>query len=132
MALVIDVHIEKGNLKITGEIPVTSSAEELKAFVGEIKLQLLGDMDIENLPSSGIIRHDLTEAEAARYIGRSKSFLQKCRRDGRNGGRLRGPKYTRDSQRIIRYPVDELDKWLASRNRYQAGCEEHDYSEDRR
>ena len=36
----------------------------------------------------------------------------------------RFPKYTRDSERSIRYPLEELDKWLASRALYEATCEE--------
>jgi hypothetical protein len=71
----------------------------------------------------GFRSKELTEAEAAVYIGRSKSFLRKCRGEGSAGGRQRGPKFTRDSARTIRYPVDELDKWLSSRARYGANCE---------
>jgi hypothetical protein len=66
----------------------------------------------------------LNEKDAAKYIGRSVSFLRSCRYDGKKSGQSRGPKYTRDSQRCIRYPVKELDKWLENRYLYGACCEE--------
>lgn len=130
MGLVLDVYIDKGNLKILGELPVTSDPQEIRAFLSEIKYRLLGDKNIDDL-APGLMHRELTEEEAAKYIGKSRSFLQKCRREGRRSGKLRGPKYTRDTSRTIRYPVDELERWLASRERYEFGCEERDYSEDR-
>lgn len=124
MTSMVNVSVDHGFLRVLGEIAVASSKEELEAFVAEINWKLLGDQKISKLPSFGLAARELTEADAAIYIGRSKSFLRKCRIEGRVGKRQRGPKYTRDSQRSIRYPVDELDKWLASRNRYEAVCEE--------
>jgi hypothetical protein len=119
----INVSVDKGCLRLTGEIPVASSKEDLEVFVLDIKQKLLGDRKMPRLPSFGLAKRELTEAEAAIYIGRSKSFLRKCRAEGNAGGRQRGPKYTRVSERTIRYPVDELDKWLASRAKYGANCE---------
>jgi hypothetical protein len=119
----IDVCVDKGCLRVTGEIPVVSSREDLEAFVSEISLRLLGDKKAPKLPSFGLSTRELTEADAAVYIGRSKSFLRKCRVEGGAGSGQRGPKYTRDSARCIRYPVDELDRWLASRAKYEANCE---------
>lgn len=120
----VNVSIERGCLRVVGEISVGSSVEELEAFVADINMKLLGDKREPKLPSFGLITKELTESDAAIYIGRSKSFLRKCRLDGKSGKRPRGPKYTRDSARCIRYPVEELDKWLASRMRYEACCEE--------
>jgi hypothetical protein len=123
MESAINVCVDKGCLRLVGEIPVASSREDLEAFVLDIRLKLLGDKKMPKLPSFGLRSKELTETEAAMYIGRSKSFLRKCRVDGNAGGRQRGPRYTRDSARTIRYPVDELDKWLASRAKYETNCE---------
>ena len=124
MTSAINVSVDKGFLRVIGEVPVASSKEELEAFVAEIGWQLLGDKECIKTPSFGLGVKELTEAEAAIYIGRSKSFLRSCRREGKKGKRPRGPKYTRDSERSIRYPVEELDRWLASRSLYEAACEE--------
>jgi hypothetical protein len=119
----INVSVDKGCLRLVGEIPVASSRENLEAFILDISQKLLGNKKMPKLPSFGLRSKELTEAEAAIYIGRSKSFLRKCRTKGSAGGGQRGPRYTRYSERTIRYPVDELDKWLASRERYEANCE---------
>lgn len=124
MTSAINVSVEKGFLRVIGEIPVTSSKEELEAFVSDINWRLLGDKQTPKAPSFGLRTRELTEADAAIYIGRSRSFLRSCRHEGKRGKRPRGPKYTRDSARSIRYPVEELDKWLAGRALYEATCEE--------
>ena len=124
MTSMINVAVDKGFLRVVGEIPIASSKEELEAFIAEINWQLLGDKECSKTPSFGLAVKELTETDAAIYIGRSKSFLRACRREGKKGKRPRGPKYTRDSERSIRYPVSELDKWLASRALYEAVCEE--------
>lgn len=123
MESAINVSVDKGCLRLVGEIPVASSKEDLEVFVLDIKQKLLGDRKMPRLPSFGLAKRELTEAEAAIYIGRSKSFLRKCRAEGNAGGNQRGPKFTRVSERTIRYPIDELDKWLASRAKYGANCE---------
>ena len=120
----INVSVDKGFLRVIGEISIASSKEELEAFVAEIHGKLLGDKEFSKAPSFGLATKELCEADAAIYIGRSKSFLRSCRREGKKGKRPRGPKYTRDSVRSIRYPIEELDKWLASRALYEASCEE--------
>jgi hypothetical protein len=123
MESAVSVCVDKGCLRVIGEIPVISGKEGLEAFLSEISLRLLGDKKMPKLRSFGVTAKELNEAEAAVYIGRSKSFLRKCRMEGNIGKHQRGPKYTRDSVRTIRYPVDELDKWLASRKKYEANCE---------
>jgi hypothetical protein len=125
MESAVNVCVEKGCLRIVGEIPVTSNKEEMEKFMSEISLQILGDKKVprRKLPSFGCTTQELTESEAAVYIGRSKSFLRKCRINGGVGKRYRGPKYTRVSERCIRYPVDELDKWLENRAKYETNCE---------
>lgn len=124
MTSAINVSVEKGFLRVVGEIPVTSTKEELEGFILEINCRLLGNKEMPKAPSFGLCTRELTEADAAIYIGRSRSFLRSCRHEGKKGKRPRGPKYTRDSERSIRYPVVELDKWLASRALYEASCEE--------
>ena len=123
MESAISVYVDRGCLRVIGEIPVASSKEDLENFLSEISLKLLGDKKMPKLRSFGLSAKELTEADAAIYIGRSRSFLRKCRIEGNVGKHQRGPKYTRDSKRTIRYPIDELDKWLASRKKYEANCE---------
>jgi hypothetical protein len=121
----VNVSVDNGFLRVIGEIPVISDKSDLEAFVSEIYFRLLGSKKIPHkLPSFGITRRELTESEAAVYIGRSKSFLRQCRVYGGTGKRPRGPKYTRDSARSIRYPIEELDKWLQSRARYEVKAED--------
>lgn len=119
----INVCVEQGCLRVIGEIPVSSGKEGLEAFLSDLSFKLLGNKKTPKLHSFGQSQRVLTESEAAVYIGRSKSFLRKCRTKGGAGDGIRGPKFTRDGQRGIRYPVAELDKWLASRKTYEANCE---------
>lgn len=122
----VNVCVEHGCLRIVGEIPVTSSKKDLEVFLSEISLKLLGEKKTPQLRLFGQTKKELTETEAAIYIGRSKSFLRKCRCEGKAGTSRRGPKFTRDSPRSIRYPVDELDKWLAGRRKYEINEIEQD------
>ncbi|MDR3281253.1 MAG: hypothetical protein LBT23_12180 [Synergistaceae bacterium] len=119
----VRVFVERGRLRVVGEIPVVSGRAELEAFVSEITVKLLGDNKKIKRPPFALLTKELTEAEAAIYIGHSRSFLKKCRIYGRAGGHMRGPKFTRDTRRCIRYPIEELDKWLANRVRYETNCE---------
>jgi hypothetical protein len=52
-----------------------------------------------------------TEAEAAEYIGMSRSFLRQARMNGQLKNRTPAPRYVRIF-RSIRYLVDDLDAWL--------------------
>jgi hypothetical protein len=111
----IDVRVNQGLLEIACEISIASSKEELEEFVAEIYFKLLGS---KKLPRSSLIgkpvSKELTEREAAIYIGRSINFLRKCRMAKYAGDKnFQGPQYTRLSERNIRYPIEELDKWLA-------------------
>jgi hypothetical protein len=123
----INIHIEGGYLQISGQIPVLNAGGEIESFVRELKFQLFGEEQPEksNHPNP-LAPKDLNEKNAAKYIGRSVSFLRDCRYKGKNNGQERGPKYTRDSERCIRYPVKELDKWLEKRKLYSSCCEEMD------
>jgi hypothetical protein len=119
----VRVFVERGCLRVIGEIPVVSDRAELEAFISEINVKLLGDEKKPKRQALALVTKELTEAEAAIYIGHSRSFLKKCRIYGSVDGHTRGPKFTKDTRRCIRYPVDELDKWLASRAKYEANCE---------
>jgi hypothetical protein len=120
----ISIHIEGGFLQIRGQIPVVNANEEIEFFVQELKFQLFGDAQAKKDQSAALAPKDLDEKDAAKYIGRSVSFLRGCRYSGQNKGKDRGPKYTRVSPRCIRYPVHELDKWLENCRLYGACCEE--------
>jgi hypothetical protein len=52
-----------------------------------------------------------TEAQAAEYIGMSRSFLRQARMNGDLDNRTPGPPYIRIG-RSIRYLLDDLDAWL--------------------
>jgi hypothetical protein len=119
----VKVYVERGCLRVIGEIPVVSNKDALEAFVSEICMKLLGDGKKPKRVSLALRSKELTEADAAIYIGHSRSFLKKCRIYGSIDGFTRGPKFTRDTRRCIRYPIDELDKWLASRAKYETNCE---------
>jgi hypothetical protein len=122
----VSIHIEGGHLQISGQIPVINAGAELESFIRELKFQLFGDAQTKGVNEQpvSIAPKDLDEKDAAKYIGRSVSFLRDCRYGGKNKGKRRGPKYTRISQRCIRYPVQELDKWLESHSLYGSCCEE--------
>jgi hypothetical protein len=119
----VNISVSRGCLRLIGEIPLASSEEDLEAFMSEISLQLLGHRQLPKLPSFGMERKELTEAEAAVYIGRSRSFLRRCRIYGKAGNCHRGPKFTKYGKRTTRYPIDELDKWLENQERYETNCE---------
>ena len=42
---------------------------------------------------------------------------------GKVGNCQRGPKFIKYGTRTIRYPIDELDKWLANQAKYETNCE---------
>ncbi|GHV57975.1 hypothetical protein FACS1894216_22600 [Synergistales bacterium] len=119
----VSVYVENGCLKVIGEIPVAGDRGAFDAFIAAIIMKLLGDSKKPKLQSFSPAARELAERDASIYIGRSRAFLKKCRLEGSTGGRPRGPKFTRESARCVRYPIDELDKWLAGRARYETNCE---------
>lgn len=56
-------------------------------------------------------RRGLSEAEAAHYIGMSRSFLRQARMDGRRLNRTLGPPFSKIGRRVL-YLQDDLDAWL--------------------
>ena len=69
------------------------------------------DTDHTDDPSATHDRRALTEAEAATYIGMSRSFLRQDRMNGHREGRTPGPPFVRIG-RAIRYLKDDLGAWL--------------------
>ncbi len=55
------------------------------------------------------MKHLLSVREAAHYLGISKSWLDKQRTTGG------GPRYIRVTHRSVRYDVEDLEAWVASR-----------------
>lgn len=53
----------------------------------------------------------LTEYEAAKFIGMSRSYLRQSRMNGNREGRTPAPPWLKIG-RSIRYRVDDLDSWL--------------------
>jgi predicted DNA-binding transcriptional regulator AlpA len=53
-----------------------------------------------------------TEAEAASYIGMSRSYLRQCRMDRDRVNRTPGPRWIQIGKRSIRYLKEDLDSWL--------------------
>ena len=56
-------------------------------------------------------RRGLSEAEAADYIGMSRSFLRQARMDGKRVNRTPGPPFTKIGRKVL-YLKDDLDTWL--------------------
>ena len=53
----------------------------------------------------------LGEAEAAKYLGVSRSYLRKARMDGAVGNRTPGPPFIRFGT-MVRYDRADLDTWI--------------------
>jgi len=51
------------------------------------------------------------EAEAARYLGMSRSFLRQSRMDGNRNGRTPAPPWIQIG-RTVRYDTEDLDRWI--------------------
>jgi hypothetical protein len=124
MANDISIYVEGGYLQIVCQIPVTSTTDDMAAFLEELRFQMLGSEQNANVKTIAYALKELNEKDAARYIGRSLSFLRSFRLNGKGKRQENGPKYTRDTARCVRYPVKELDKWLANRKLYASSCEE--------
>ncbi len=56
-------------------------------------------------------RRGRSEAEAADYIGMSRSFLRQARMDGKRLNRTPGPPFTKIGRKVL-YLKDDLDAWL--------------------
>jgi hypothetical protein len=67
----IDVRVVRGVLKVTGEIPVSSTKEEIEDFISEIHLMLAGSKELPARGAKkprGVTPKEMTEADAAIYI----------------------------------------------------------------
>lgn len=58
-----------------------------------------------------ILPRALSEIEAARYIGMSRSFLAQSRMEGQRDNRTPAPPFIKIG-RSVRYLRDDLDQWL--------------------
>ena len=58
-----------------------------------------------------VTRRGLSEAEAADYIGMSRSFLRQARMDGKRINRTPGPPFTKIGRKVL-YLRDDVDRWL--------------------
>ena len=124
MASNINIYVEGGYLQISCQVPIASTTDDLAAFIEELKFHMLGSGNNTNVKSIAYAPRELNEKDAAKYIGRSLSYLRSFRLNGKNRRKESGPKYTRDTARCVRYPVKELDKWLENRRLYSSSCEE--------
>lgn len=59
-----------------------------------------------------------TEAEAAIYIGMSRSFLRQGRMNGELKNRTPSPQWITVGSRSIRYLKEDLDAWIDSHPKY--------------
>ncbi len=67
--------------------------------------------NIQMRQASRLQRRGLCEAEAAHYVGMSRSFLRQARMDGRRLNRTPGPPFTKIGRKVL-YLKDDLDRWL--------------------
>lgn len=96
-----------------------SLEESLQLLTTEIKqlillLKINNELLQENTskPAPSIKRNKtLSEAEAAKYIGMSRSFLAQDRMNGYRQNRTKGPSAIKIGRKIL-YDIDELDSWL--------------------
>lgn len=84
-------------------------------------------MEKERLESKSKTSHQsaqtlITEADAARYIGMSRSFLRMGRCYGTLRGHTPGPPYHKIGRRAIRYHIEDLDRWLDQHRHDPAGA----------
>ena len=66
---------------------------------------------IDNKVNISVEPYVLSEKEAARFIGMSRSFLQKDRMNGKLENRTPGPKWIKLGRRVA-YPVQYLKEWV--------------------
>jgi hypothetical protein len=128
MADNINIRFEKGVFRISAEIPVTKAREAIESIVSELSSRLLGEERPEKGLSLNAAPKTLDEKDAAKYIGRSVSFLRTCRYKARRGEPGGGPKYIRIRNKFIAYPVKELDEWLNQSQLFSTCLEEKVYA----
>ena len=127
----INIHFEKGVFRISAEIPVAGAREAIDSLVSELNLQLLGEERSSVGQSANMPPKMLNERDAAKYIGRSVSFLRVCRYKTKQGEIDAGPRYVRLRNKFILYPVNELDDWLNRNHLFGSCLEEKIYAENR-
>jgi hypothetical protein len=123
----INIRFEKGVFQISAEIPVAGAREAIGSFIGELNSQILGEEGPADGQSWDISPKLLNERDAAKYIGKSVSFLRTCRYKAKRGKTDAGPRYIRVRNKFILYPVKELDDW-SSRRLFSTCLEEKIYA----
>jgi hypothetical protein len=124
-----NIRFEKGVFRISAEIPVAGAREAIDSLLRELNLQLLGEERSIAGQSPDMPPKMLNERDAARYIGRSVSFLRTCRYKAKRGEIDAGPRYVRLRNKFILYPVRELDDWLNRSQLFSSCMEEKIYAE---
>jgi hypothetical protein len=124
VAKIVNIHFDKGVFRINAEIPVAGVGEAIESLIEELKSQLLGETESGKSGLLKITPKELNEKDAAKYIGRSISFLRTCRYKEKTGEMGSGPKYIRDLNKFIHYSVKDLDEWLNGRQRFRTCFEE--------
>ena len=66
----------------------------------------------------------LNTAQAAKYIGFSKSELDRARISGELCGET-PPKFFRVGKKAVRYRVEDLDNWLNNQKRYESLAQQY-------
>ncbi|MDR0764627.1 MAG: hypothetical protein LBE65_03435 [Synergistaceae bacterium] len=123
----INIRFEKGVFQISAEIPVAGAREAIESFMWELNSQILGEERSADGQSSNITPKMLNERDAAKYIGKSVSFLRTCRYKAKRGEMDTGPRYIRVRNKFILYPIKELDDW-SSRRLFSTCLEEKIYA----
>jgi hypothetical protein len=120
----ISIKFEKGVFLISARIPVARAREAIEKIFGELNAQLLGEEQMTAGQTANAAPKLLNEKDAAKYIGRSVSFLRTCRYKAKRGQTDAGPKYIRIGNKFIAYPVKDLDNWLDNNQRFSTFFEE--------
>jgi hypothetical protein len=128
----VNIRFERGVFRISAEIPVTRAREAIESIVDELNSQVLGEDQLVIDQTVKAAPKVLCEKDAAKYIGRSVSFLRTCRYKARRGESDAGPKYIRLRNKFIAYTVKDLDDWLNHNQRFSTCFEEKVYAESRK
>ncbi len=104
----VDVSVASLTLNLNDLAAVKEECEAIRAVVLDISQQF---RELKRNVSL-LAAHPLTTAEAAAYLGVSKSFLALGRSQGARDGRTPPPPYSKVG-RAVRYTIADLDKWLS-------------------
>jgi predicted DNA-binding transcriptional regulator AlpA len=66
---------------------------------------------MQDYSKNQVLPRAVSEIEAAKYIGMSRSFLAQSRMDGKRDNRTPAPRFIKIG-RSVRYLREDLDQWL--------------------